>query len=166
MKEKELRSVIRKHIKKMINEAGPRLGAGAGELERGLGKVSKRASRFTKRQRIQALIPVLKKFNVQVGDIPLIKSALVKLGQSEEAPKEENYTAGVDDGNKGESLQEAGLDSKSEKLDKSQAFQMLKKAVATKPMTQQVDFVIDLINKFNLDDSAKRKLKMQLKNMK
>ena len=115
MKEKELRNVIRKHIKKVITEAGPRLGAGAGELERGLGKISKRASRFTKRQRIQALLPVLKKFNVQVGDIPLIKSALVKLGQSEEAPAEENYTAGVDDGI---ALQEIGaLDSKGAKLE-------------------------------------------------
>jgi hypothetical protein len=42
---------------------------------------------------------------------------------------------------------------------------MLQKAVDNKPATQQADFVIDLINKFNLDDSAKRRLKMTIKNM-
>lgn len=337
MKESELRAIIREHIKRTLKEAGPSLGAGSAELERGLGKISTRSSQLTKRQRVQAVIPVLQKFGITSTDLPMIKAVLSKMSEPTPKPKpepevEENYTAGVDDGNasvneasrfkgkeiypnwvtpdqmkgmvrnvrdltkgalyailepgmdvwqaeyeyagkagpmhlfkstaqgtgdesdmeftdaelndlvksaeislmeslnearrkkvtkqmwskmsddeqanallsavkdpdKAESLigskwealpsqvtsnmylfekltrvakhkklkvSEGALDSKSEKLDKSQAWQMLVKAVDSKPATQQADFIIDLINKFNLDDSVKRRLKMQIKNM-
>ena len=64
MNENELRGVIRKQIRKVLSEA-PRLGAGGAELERGLGKIGGRTSRFSRRQRVQALLPVLKKFNIE-----------------------------------------------------------------------------------------------------
>jgi hypothetical protein len=172
MKESELRAIIREHVKKTLKEAGPNLGAGASEFERGLDKVDDRASRLSKKQRIQAVIPVLQKFGITSNDVPLIKAVLAKMNKAAAAPApapepevEENYTAGVDDGDAGKSLAEGSLDSKSEKLAKTDAFKMLQKAVDNKPATQQADFVIDLINKFNLDDSAKRRLKMTIKNM-
>ena len=371
MKESELRAIIREHIKRTLKEAGPSLGAGSAELERGLGKISTRSSQLTKRQRVQAVIPVLQKFGITSADLPMIKAVLSKMSEPTPKPKpepevEENYTAGVDEneynvidkatgeivtdqplkkdlakkfaakkkgwvikavneasrfkgreiypdwvtpdqmkgmirnvrdltkgalyailepgmnvwqaeyeyagkagpmhlfkstaqgtgdesdmeftdaelndlvksaeislmeslnearlkkvtkqmwskmsddeqanallsavkdpdkaesliGSKWESLpsqvtsnmhlfekltrvakhkklkvSEGALDSKSEKLDKSQAWQMLVKAVDSKPATQQADFIVDLINKFNLDDSVKRRLKMQIKNM-
>ncbi len=59
----------------------------------------------------------------------------------------------------------SSLTNKGEKLDKTQAFQMLQRAVSQKPSTLQADFIVDLINKFNLSDSAKRRLKMIIKNM-
>jgi hypothetical protein len=59
----------------------------------------------------------------------------------------------------------SSLQNKGEKLDKTQAFQMLQRALSQKPSTMQADFVVDLINKFNLPDSAKRRLKMIIKNM-
>lgn len=167
MNENELRGVIRKQIRKVLSEA-PRLGAGGAELERGLGKISGRTSRFTKRQRVQSVLPVLKKFNIQAGDLPYIKAALSKMDREAkpEAEVEENYTAGLDDGDAGKSLGEGALDSKGEKLEKTQAFQMLKKALNSKPANQQAEFVLDLITKMGMDDSAKRKLKMKVKQIK
>jgi len=165
MNENELRGVIRNQIRKVLSEA-PRLGAGGAEIERGLGKISKRTSRFTKRQRVQALLPVLKKFNIQTGDIPYIKAALAKMNKEVEPEVEENFTAGVDDGDASKSLGEGALDSKGEKLEKTQAFQMLKKALNSKPANQQAEFVLDLINKMGMDDSAKRKLKLKVKQIK
>lgn len=172
MKESELRAIIREHIKKTLKEAGPSLGAGGVELERGAEKVSARVSRLSRRQRIASVIPLLQKFGITSGDLPMIKAVLAKANSNaaaaaaEAEPEvEENYTAGVDDGAAGDSLAEGALDAKANKLDKTQAWNMLKKAVDTKPASQQADFVVDLINKFNLDDSAKRRLKMQIKNM-
>ena len=117
MNENELRGVIRKQIKKVLSEA-PRLGAGGAELERGLGKIGGRTSRFSRRQRVQAVLPVLKKFNIEVGDIPYIKGALAKMMKADAATTEpeveENYTAGVDDGDASKSISENALDSKGE----------------------------------------------------
>jgi hypothetical protein len=205
MKETELRRIIREHIKRLLE--GPSLGAGSSELERGLGKIEKRASNLTPRQRVAAVLPVLQKFGIQSSDLSLIKIELAKAAKQatvqdasadkaaddaaakakadaeakadtetpEEEPtkKEEQYTAGVDDNYAGKAfkrpkaMQEnlTSLYSKAEKVDKTQAFQMLQRAVAQKPSTMQADFVVDLINKFNLDDSAKRRLKMIIRNM-
>ena len=165
MNENELRGVIRKQIRKVLSEA-PRLGAGGAELERGLGKISGRTSRFTRRQRVQSVLPVLKKFNIQAGDLAYIKSALAKMNKEAEPEVEENFTAGVDDGDASKSLGESALDSKGEKLEKTQAFQMLKKALNSKPANQQAEFVMDLISKMGMDDSAKRKLRMKVKQIK
>ena len=167
MNENELRGVIRKQIRKVLSEA-PRLGAGGAELERGLGKIGGRTSRFSRRQRVQALLPVLKKFNVEVGDIPYIKAALAKMMKADAATAaepevEENYTAGVDDG---DATVNETLDSKGDKLEKTQAFQMLKKALQSKPANQQAEFVMDLITKMGMDDGAKRKLRLKVKQIK
>jgi len=165
MKELELRTMIRGHVRKIIKEAGPNLGAGAGELERGLGKISARASKLTKRQRIKAVVPVLQKFGIAPGDMPFLKAALKASAPSEVTPEpdvEENYTAGIDDS----SVTEGALDSKGEKLEKTQAFQMLQKALASKPAGQQAEFVLGLIGKLGLNDTAKRKLRTQVKQLK
>ena len=230
MNESELRRVIRGHIKRLL-EAGPSLGAGGSDIERGLSKIEKRASSLTPRQRVAAVLPVLQKFGIQTNDLSLIKIELAKaVKQSavqdasaekaeddkaaaekakadaeakakadaeakakadaeakaaakapaktpteKETPEktEEQYTAGVDDNVAGKAFYRSkrvsenlsALQSKGEKLDKTQAFQMLQRALSQKPSTMQADFVVDLINKFNLPDSAKRRLKMIIKNM-
>jgi hypothetical protein len=227
MKEQELRRVIRDHIKRLM-EAGPSLGAGGSDIERGLSKIEKRASSLTPRQRVAAVLPVLQKFGIQTNDLSLIKIELAKAvkqsavqdasAEKAEADKEaavkakadaeakakadaeakaaakapaktpteketpeketpekteEQYTAGVDDNVAGKAFYRSkrvsenlsALQTKGEKLDKTQAFQMLQRALSQKPSTMQADFVVDLINKFNLPDSAKRRLKMIIKNM-
>ncbi len=172
MNEAQLRTIIRKQIRRTLKEDGPSLGAAGAAFKRGLGKVkSSRVSRFSKAQKIASIAPFLDKFDLSVSDLPLIKKALVHNAKANadaaaetEAPTEENHTAGVDDGDAGASLQEAGaLDSKGAKLEKTQAFQMLQKALASKPANQQAEFVMDLIGKLGMDDSAKRKLKMKVK---
>lgn len=236
MKEQELRRAIRDHIKRLM-EAGPSLGAGGSDIERGLSKIEKRASSLTPRQRVAAVLPVLQKFGIQSSDLSLIKIELAKaikqsavqdasaekaeadkeaaakakadaeakakadaeakakaaaeakkaaaskptttkttdVKSDSEAPEktEEQYTAGVDDNVAGKAFKRStrmqenlsSLQTKGEKLDKTQAFQMLQRALSQKPSTMQADFVVDLINKFNLPDSAKRRLKMIIKNM-
>ena len=224
MKEQELRAVIRGHIKRLL-EAGPSLGAGGSDIERGLSKIEKRASSLTPRQRVAAVLPVLQKFGIQTSDLSLIKIELAKAvkqaavqdasAEKAEADKEaaakakadaeakakaaaakpaatkptdaktsdaetsdaekteEQYTAGVDDNVAGKAFKRStrmqenlsALQTKGDKLDKTQAFQMLQRALSQKPSTMQADFVVDLINKFNLPDSAKRRLKMIIKNM-
>ena len=240
MKEQELRRVIRDHIKRLM-EAGPSLGAGGSDIERGLSKIEKRASSLTPRQRVAAVLPVLQKFGIQTNDLSLIKIELAKAvkqsavqdasaekaeadkeaavkakaeaeakakadaeakakadaeakkaaatkpattkttdvksdtGTDTETPEktEEQYTAGVDDNVAGKAFKRStrmqenlsSRQNKGEKLDKTQAFQMLQRALSQKPSTMQADFVVDLINKFNLPDSAKRRLKMIIKNM-
>lgn len=165
MKESELRTMIRGHVKKIIKEAGPNLGAGSTDIDRGLSKITKRASRLTTRQRIKSVLPVLQKFGITASDIPMLKAALkssVPAAPAEEEPVEENYTAGIDDGN----VSEGGLDNKGAKLEKTQAFQMLQKALGSKPAGQQAEFVMNLIGKLGMDDSAKRKLRLQVKQLK
>jgi hypothetical protein len=55
------------------------------------------------------------------------------------------------------------LANKQDRLDKTQAFVQLKKALATKPALQQVDYVIQLVNGLGLRDSAKKRLVMKLR---
>ena len=55
------------------------------------------------------------------------------------------------------------LGARGEKVEKTQAYQMLVKAIDNKPATQQVAFVLDMLSKLPLDDSAKRMLKMKIK---
>jgi len=55
------------------------------------------------------------------------------------------------------------LASRGEKLEKTQAFKMLMKAVEAKPTAQQVDFAIDFLSKLPLDDAGKRRLKMKIR---
>jgi len=66
-----------------------------------------------------------------------------------------------------ESIEEAevssALASKSARVDKTQAMQMLKKTLGTKPATQQTDFVIDMINNLGLKDSAKKRLLLKMR---
>ena len=178
MNENELRGVIRKQIRKVLSEA-PRLGAGGAELERGLGKIGDRTSRFSRRQRVQAILPVLKKFNIEISDIPYIKGALAKMMKADaaavaEPEVEENYTAGIDDGDAGsmasseagKSLEEGSLDDKADKLDDSNAFKLLKNALGNKSAGDQAKLVFTLIDKLGLKDGAKKQIRMKAKQIK
>ncbi len=49
------------------------------------------------------------------------------------------------------------------RVDKTQAMQMMKKTLATKPATQQTDFVIDMINSLGLKDGAKKRLLLKMR---
>ena len=85
----------------------------------------------------------------------------------------ENYTPGVDDGigqdveasieeDRGRKVAGA-LQTRMGRVDKTQAMQMMKKTLAARPATQQVDFVIDLINNLDLKGSAKKRLVLMMR---
>ena len=79
---------------------------------------------------------------------------------------EENYTAGVDDGDAAIDENKA-LATRMGRVDKTQAMVQLKNQLRTKPATVQTDFVIDMINGLDLKDAAKKRLLLHLrKNLK
>ena len=55
------------------------------------------------------------------------------------------------------------LASRQSRVDKTQAMQMLKKALQTKPANMQVDYVIGLVNDLGLKDAAKKRLILKMR---
>jgi hypothetical protein len=55
------------------------------------------------------------------------------------------------------------LAGKKERLEKTQAFKMLKRAIEGKPSTQQVDFVFSMLDSLPLDQTAKNRLRMKFR---
>ena len=153
MKEKTLREMIRKQIKSSLTEAPDR-------IEKGLGKIEKMASvkmlkrslgQGTPAQQASGLLKVVQAIS---GDNPatgkMLARMLMKGGIStpDAAP---------------EPVEEGALDNRQARVDKTQAFQMLKKTLGSRPSTQQVDFVIKFINDLGLKASAKKRLMIQLR---
>jgi hypothetical protein len=94
----------------------------------------------------------------EAPDVPVEEGAPAAVGTEQ---NDDLNTAEPDNGN---SLEEnSALDNRQAKVDKTQAFQMLKKTLGTKPSTQQVDFVVKFINDLNLKDSAKKRLMLHLR---
>ena len=117
MKEKLLREMIRKQIKSSLSEAAPKAA-----VDTSLGKVEKLAGvkmlknalgQGTPKQQAAGLYKVVQAIS---GDNPSVANELSKMIRQggiamdepeAEMPTEENYTAGIDDGDAGTSLQEA-----------------------------------------------------------
>ena len=55
------------------------------------------------------------------------------------------------------------LAGKKERLEKTQAYKMLQKAIEGKPSTQQVDFVFAMLDSLPLDQTAKNRLRMKFR---
>ena len=176
MKENVLRGMIRKQIKTSLNES-PDLARGA--VDSSLGRVEKMAGvkmlknalgQGSPQQQAAGLLKVVQAIS---GNNPLVGKTLARMlmkggisaAEAPEAPvSEDAYTAGVDDGAAGESLEEnKALDNRLGKVDKTQAMKMLKQQLGTKPATVQTDFVLDLINGLGLKDAAKQRLKMKIR---
>ena len=114
MKEKVLREMIRKQIKASLQEA-PDMARGA--VGTSLDRVEKMAGVITLKKALgqgtpqQQAAGLLKVVQAISGNNPATGKALARMlmssGIEGEKPTEENYTAGVDDGAAGSSLQEA-----------------------------------------------------------
>jgi hypothetical protein len=175
MKENVLRKMIRKQIKTSLKEspdlATGRVGASLGRVEKmaGVKMLKKALDTGSPQQQAAGLLKVIKAIsgnNPTVGK--MLGRMLMKGGiTSDTAPEvaEENYTAGIDDNEAGTSLEEASsaLASRMGRVDKTQAMVQMKKMLATRPATQQTDFVIDMINGLELKDSAKKRLLLKLR---
>ena len=161
MKESLLRETIRKEIRKSLKEVDVTTGVEreTGKIQNNAGvKMLKRAlSQGSPRQQAAGLLKVIDAIS---GGSTAVKNALVQmlkrtdLGADTAAPVEEPVT---------EAEVNPALARKADRLDKTQAMKMLKTALGSKAASQQSDFVLDLINSLGLKDSAKQRIKMQIR---
>ena len=173
MKEETLRKMIRQQIKSSLNEAPVKAAVGKtfGRVEKmaGVKMLKKALGQGSPNQQAAGLYQVVQSIS---GNNPTVGKMLARMimkggiaAAEPEAPvSEDAYTAGIDDGAAGTSIEEnKALANRQAKVDNTQAMKMLKTALASKSATVQTDFVLDMINNLNLKDAAKQRLKMKIK---
>ena len=155
MKEDTLRKMIRNQIKSTLTES-PMMDKTRGIVTQKLGNVEKMAgvkmlkkalAQGSPEQQAAGLHSVVK---VISGDNPQVANRLARLllkkGIDTPDPGESDPTPDVTEA-RGVSAQ---LSSRMGRLDKTQAMKMLRQTLATKPATQQADFVADLVKNLDL----------------
>ena len=160
MKESLLRETIRKEIRKSLKEQDVtgRAETGISRLEKqpGIKMLKTALSSGTPKQQAAGLLKVI---NLVSGGSRAVKSQLVQMlqqgGLEAEEPSAEAPVAEAD--------VNPALARKADRVDKTQAMKMLKQAVSSKGASQQSDFVLDLVNNLGLKDSAKQRIKMQIR---
>jgi len=161
MKENVLRDMIRKQIKSSLSEAPmarTAVGTKLGNVEKmaGVKMLKKALGQGTPAQQAAGLLQVVQAIS---GDNPatgkMLARMLMKGGIASAEPQSEPVQ---------EAEMSSALASKMGRVDKTQAMQMMKKTLSTKPATQQVDFVIAMINDLGLKDSAKKRLLLKMRN--
>jgi len=177
--EKELRNEIRKHVRNMLAESTGNsfiknvgsqvrasLGGGRSMLDKALGGMDvERLAKLPRMQKVGLLTTLMKTFGITANELTALRGQVAR-GLKADSPMEEGKLNELEFGSDTASEKPAAggaLASKAEKVEKTQAYQMLVKAIENKPATQQVAFVIDMLSKLPLDDSAKRMLKMKIK---
>jgi len=159
MKENVLRKLIQNQIKKSLQESpADQIGRGIEKIEKTTSvKMLKRAlQRGGPEQQANGLLKVIQAVS---GNSPIVAKKL--------AMKLQGQGLATDQTTQEPSVEEGVLDTKSDKLDKTQAMRMLKQALGQRPANQQSAFVIDLINKLDLKEPAKKRLVMTIrKNLK
>ena len=162
MKEKTLRGMIRQQIKSSLTEAPgarPAIGKKLSSIEKmaSVKMLKKALGQGTPAQQASGLLQVVQAIsggNPTTGK--MLGRMLMKGGISapEEAPAPEPVQ---------EAEMSSALASKKGRVDKTQAMKTMIKTLATKPATQQVDFVVAMINDLALKDSAKKRLVLKLR---
>lgn len=174
--EQELRNEIRKHVRKMLAESTSNsfiknvgsqvrasLGGGRTMLDKALGGMDvERLAKLPRMQKVGLLTTLMKTFGISADELTALRGQVAR-GLKDDAQMGEGKLNEVEFGSNEKSGVGGALASKGEKVEKTQAYQMLVKAIDNKPATQQVAFVIDMLSKLPLDDSAKRMLKMKIK---
>tara|TARA_B100001094_G_C18065229_1_gene737116 strand:- start:268 stop:786 length:519 start_codon:yes stop_codon:yes gene_type:complete len=168
MKEDTLRGMIRKQIKSSLKEspiARSAVGAKLGSVEKmaGVKMLKKALGQGTPAQQAAGLLQVVQAIS---GNNPatskMLARMIMKKGITADAPEPT-----VEESSPNFAIKEAevssALSSKMGRVDKTQAMQMMKKTLGTKPATQQVDFVVSMINGLDLKDSAKKRLLLKLR---
>jgi hypothetical protein len=168
MKETTLRNMIRKQIKESLKEAPmakASVGSKLGSIEKlaGVKMLKKALGQGTPAQQAAGLLQVVQA--ISGDDTQVAKQLSRMLMKKDSLSGDMGKPAGAAD--RFESIEEAevssALASKMGRVDKTQAMQMMKKTLATKPATQQTDFVIDMINSLGLKDGAKKRLLLKMR---
>ena len=168
MKETTLRNMIRKQIKESLKEAPSaraQVGTKLGSIEKmaGVKMLKKALGQGSPVQQAAGLLQVVQAIS---GNNDLVAKQLSRMLQKKDSLSgDAGKPAGAAD--RFESIEEAevssALASKAGRVDKTQAMQMLKKTLSTKPATQQTDFVISMINGLDLKDAAKKRLLLKMR---
>jgi hypothetical protein len=161
MKEKALREMIRKQIVSSLKEspmARTQVGQKLGSVEKmaGVKMLKKALGQGSPMQQAAGLLQVVQAIS---GNNPLVGKQLARMlmkkGIDSSAPAPAAPVAEAD--------MSSALASKKGRVDKTQAMKMMKATLATKPATQQVDFVVAMLKDLGLKDSAKKRLLLQLR---
>lgn len=132
-----------------------RLGARRDTLDRILSTIdTHRLSKLPNSQKVDLLVALVQIFGISARDFASIKSRVQRMIGDDSSVTEADAPS-----------LPASLASKGEKLEKTQAYQMLMKSIATKPAAQQVDFAIQFLNNLPLDDAGKQRLKMKIRQL-
>jgi len=160
-----------KMLKKALGQGGPQQqAAGLLAVVKAISGNNSATGKMLARMLMKSGIAAPEPAPVEEGLLDFLKK------KEKEAPKNKeggNEPIGVDyDGNYiyesanfavTERGMSAGLTSRMGRVDKTQAMVAMKKALSTKPATQQVDFVIAMVNDLGLKDSAKKRLLLKLR---
>tara|TARA_R110001592_G_scaffold355122_1_gene655413 strand:- start:73 stop:591 length:519 start_codon:yes stop_codon:yes gene_type:complete len=168
MKETTLRNMIRKQIKESLKEAPiakAAVGSKLGSVEKmaGVKMLKKALGQGSPIQQAAGLLQVVQSIS---GNNPAVAKQLSRMLMKKDSLSGDMDTPAVASENFApveEAEVSSALSSKMGRVDKTQAMQMMKKTLATKPATQQTDFVIDMINNLGLKDSAKKRLILKMR---
>ena len=172
MSEQELREMVRKQITTMMNEAPDdsflgrvgssvraRLGGRRQQLNKLLGDIDTvKLSRLPKTQKIDLITALMKQFGISSRDFGTIKSRVQR--DLAQMPVGESIDEMEMDPGPEKDL--GSLGTRQDRLEKTQAFQQLTKALQNKPDTVKTDFVMSMLGSLNLDDVEKKKLKRKI----
>jgi hypothetical protein len=164
-KERLLRSVIRKEIKEAVGNdsflskvgaqiRGP-LGARRTALDQAMQLIDiDRIKRLSPNIKVDLLAALAVQFGIGPKDFRTIQGRVLrKLKQGQDAEPVTEAEIGIS----------KALSTQKDKLGDTQAMQRLMKMLATKPSSQQVDFIIQLIKDMPLEDATISKLKMKIR---
>jgi hypothetical protein len=179
MNEQELRKMLRKEIKSIIQE-GPtdvsfldkvggairsKLGANKQVLNRVLGGLNTdRLNALTPSQKVDLLVALVDQFGLTSKDFNQVKTRVSqKLTQQANIQQQQTKTMEPDMTNED---MDAGLQAKSLKATQTNAFKIVVKTLEVKNADQQAEFLIDMLKGLPLKPNALMKLKRRFNELK
>ena len=177
MKNETLRKAIRLQIIRALNEApagsflgqvGSRvrssLGGRGRQLDRILNMIpTDRLARLPKNTKVDLLVALMQNMGISSRDFNVIKQ---RAGRALAGAEQSATDMPMENVNEEEDTEMSGaIASRAEKLANTQAFINLKKALESVPSAKQHEFVMNFLKGLPLDDTAKRKLRMTIKQL-
>lgn len=176
MKNETLRKAIRLEIKRALNEApagsflgqvGSRvrssLGGRGRQLDRILSMIpTDRLARLPKNTKVDLLVALMQNMGISSRDFNVIKQ---RAGRALAGAESSATNMPMENVNEEDDANLGSLTTRAEKMASTSAFQSMKKAVTAAPSAKQADFAMNLLKGLDLDDAAKRKLRMTIKQL-
>jgi len=176
MKERELREMVRKQLVNMISEAPAdsflgrvgstvraRLGGRRQQLSKLLGDIDTvRISRLPKAQKIELITALMQQFGITAQDFNAIKQRVSRTLKTTQPLPSAQMGENINEMDPRPAKNLGSLGTKQDRLEKTQAFRQMVKALANKSDSVKTEFVMNLLSSLNLDDVEKKKLKRNI----